>query len=184
MMVTIYLGNATVGKVLNKDVATSILCEAEMLRNNSNLILVAENRDNKYYLVKETNTVIMHVEDDFCILTDYKVNGKNLVDMMLKEHYAVYQVYGRDWVKNSATSQLVGYDIKLALYGKGCRPDGMTLDHRDATFDEREKVKQFSANNVNDGSHRVRVIIYSPDGLDQFIDLIVRNEQKPGGLYF
>ena len=183
MYVTIYMGDEPTGKVLNKNVATSILCDVEILRKNPQLELVAECRDNKYYLVKETNTVLFHVEEGFCILTDYKIGEKNLAELMQQEHYGVYQCNGRDWVKNTATSRLIGYDIKEFVTGQSGRPKGMTLDHQAETFNEMEKNKNFSANNVNGGSHRVKVLIISPAGLEELIAKIKDNDGKSGGLF-
>jgi hypothetical protein len=174
----------TVVKELHKEHATSILCREELLRHNSRLVLVGQNRENMYYRVKNTNTVLLHIEDDFCVLTDYVINGNNLVQKMQQEHYGVYQLARRDWVKNSATSRAIGYDIKIILHGIGCRKSGMTLDHEDATFDEREKVKSFSYSNFNDGSHRVCVSICTQGGLNQFIDRLIQNDSSPKGLYF
>uniref|UniRef100_UPI004056CC48 hypothetical protein n=1 Tax=Acetatifactor sp. TaxID=1872090 RepID=UPI004056CC48 len=183
MVVTIYLGEEPTGKVLDKNTATSILCDDAMLGREKQLKLVAECRDNKYYLVEDTNTVLLHVEEGFCILTDYMVGEKNLAQLMQQEHYAVYQCNGRDWIKNSATSRLVGYDIKEFVTGQSSRPQGMTLDHQAETFNEMEKNKSFSTNNVNGGSHRVKVVIDSVEGLEELIAKIKENDGKSGGLF-
>lgn len=183
MLVTIYLDEENRGKMLNKNVATSILCDEVLLSKNSELELAAECRDNKYYRVKGTNTVLLHVEEGFCIFTDYMVGEKNLAELMQQEHYAVYQYTGRDWVKNSATGRLVGYDIKEFVTGQSGRPQGMTLDHEAETFNEKEKNKNFSENNVNKGSHRVRVEISTNENLQQLIEKIKENDEKPGGLF-
>jgi len=183
MVVTIYMDEAPAKKVLDKAAATSILCDEAILSKEKQLKLVAECRDNKYFNVEGTNTVIMHVEEGFCILTDYMVDGKNLAEIMCQEHYGVYQYNGRDWVKNSATSRLVGYDIKEIVTGESGRPKGMTLDHEAETFNEMEKNKNFSSKNVNNGSHRVKVVITSDDGLQQLIGKIIKNDNQPGGLF-
>lgn len=182
-MVVIYVDDEPRGKVLDKNIATSIMVEDSLLQNNPNLKMVAACRDNKYYQVTGTETVIMHVEEGFCILCDNKINGINLPLAMQQEHYAVYQSNGRDWVKNSATSRLVGYDIKEFVHGYGARPAGMTLDHEAETFDERERNKKFSSNNVNEGSHRVRVMIYDMNGLDDLIDKIKARGANSGALF-
>lgn len=182
-MVVIYIDEKPRGKVLDKDIATSIMASNELLQANDSLKKVADCRDNVYYHVKDTETVIMHVEDDFCILCDYNVKGKDLPEEMKKEHYAVYQLGGRDWVKNSATGRLIGYDIKEFVHGYGIRPAGMTLDHEGETFDEREKNKNFSSTNYNNGSHRVRVTINSQEALNELIDKIKENENKKGGMF-
>ena len=82
MLVTIYLDEENRGKMLNKNVATSILCDEVLLSKNSELELAAECRDNKYYRVKGTNTVLLHVEEGFCIFTDYMVGEKNLAELI------------------------------------------------------------------------------------------------------
>lgn len=170
-------------KVLDKDTATSILCDVSILAASKRLKLVAECRDNKYYLVDKTNAVLAHIEEGFCILCDCMVNGKNLPAMMKNAHYAVYQGAGRDWVKNSATGQLIGYDIKEFITGQSGRPQGMTLDHMAETFNEMEKNKQFSPTNINEGSHRVQVKIGTADDLNILIDEIIKNDGKPGGIF-
>lgn len=183
MLITIYLEEEPVGKVLDKNCATSILCDDSILSRCKRLELVAQCRDNKYYLVEDTNIVLMHVEDGFCILTDYMVEEKNLPEFMKQEHYAVYQYNGRDWVKNSATSRLIGYDIKEYVTGQSARPNGMTLDHEAETFNEMEKNKNFSKNNFNKGSHRVRVEVYTDESLDELIVKIKDNDGKSGGIF-
>lgn len=152
-------------KTLSKAGATSIIVKKELLENSENLTRVGENRDNVYYLIDDSQSVIMHVEQDFAIICDYVVNGIDLPKRMLQEHYGVYQCRGRDWVKNTVTSHLVGYDIKRFLYGKGYQPVGTTLDHVSATFDERDKYKEFSRSNVNHGSHRVQIIVRTQEEL-------------------
>lgn len=182
MYILIYVEEEQPKKVLNKNASTSILCDEAQLSKCGQLKLVAECRDNKYYLVNGTNTVLLHVEEGFCILTDYMVGKKNLAKLMEQEHYAVYQCNGRDWVKNSATGRLVGYDIKEFVTGQSGRPEGMTLDHEAETFNEMEKNKSFSADNTNKGSHRVRIVIISREGLQELIEKIKDNDGKPGGL--
>ena len=59
----------------------------------------------------------------------------------------------------------------------------MTLDHEAETFNEKEKNKNFSENNVNKGSHRVRVEISTNEDLQQLIEKIKENDEKPGGLF-
>lgn len=183
MYISICLDDEFKRKVLEKVSATSILCDEAMLEKSEQLKLVAECRDNKYYLVEETNTVLLHVEEGFCILTDYMVGEKNIAELMQQEHYAVYQYNNRDWVKNSATGRLIGYDIKEFVTGQSGRPKGMTLDHLAETFNEMEKNKVFSSNNINEGSHRVKVVIKTEAGLQQLIDKIKVNDGQSGGLF-
>lgn len=182
-MVIIYVDGEIKRKELDKDTATSILVEEVLLQDNKDLQLVAQCRDNIYYHVIGTETVIMHVEDGFCILCDNMVNEISLPSLMQKEHYAVYQSSGRDWVKNSATGRLIGYDIKEFVHGYGVRPAGQTLDHEAETFDERERNKNFSSHNINEGSHRVCVKIYDRVGLDKFIDMIKTQGNQAGSLF-
>lgn len=156
-------------KTLSKAGSTSIIVKKELLENSENLTRVGENRDNVYYLIDDSQSVIMHVEQDFAIICDYVVNGVNLPQRMLQKHYGVYQFCGRDWVKNTVTSRLIGYDIKRFLYGNECQPDGTTLDHVSATFDERDKYKEFSKNNVNHGSHRVQIIVRTQEELNRLL---------------
>ena len=61
-------------KKLDKATATSIICSTDFLDNSDRLQRVADNGSNIYYRVNETNTVIMHVEEDFCIVTSYMVD--------------------------------------------------------------------------------------------------------------
>lgn len=182
-MIVIYFDEEKRKKELDKDIATSILCNVAILEANKKLKLVAECRDNKYYLVDKTNTVLMQVEDEFCILCDYIVDEKNLPIVMKNAHYAVYQSNGRDWIKNSATGQLIGYDIKEFVTGQSGRPQGMTLDHVAETFNEMEKNKQFKTDNINEGSHRIQVKISTEDDLNVLIDKIIQNDGKPGGIF-
>lgn len=132
---------------------------------------------------------IMHVEADFCIITDYKVMVYNqpgvvcsLPNMLSASHYAVYQVLNglggsRDWVKNSATSQLIGYDIKTLIHGPGCAIAGDQLEHLSWTLDERELFKSFGPNKERD-SHRIRTEISTMDELDQLIDKIIESDRN------
>ena len=184
-MVIIYLDDETRGKVLEKKIATSIMADNSLLENNNLLERIASCRDNVYYHVKGTNAVIMHVEEGFNILCDYTVNGKCLPEIMKEEHYAVYQLNGRDWIKNSATGRYIGYDIKEIVTGQSGRPKGTTLDHEAETFDEREKNKMFKTNNFNNGSHRVRVEIRSQEELNDLINKITHddNTNHHGGMY-
>ena len=182
-MIVIYFDEEKRRKVLDKDTATSILCDVAILAACEKLKLVAECRENKYYHVDNTNTVLMHVEEGFCILCDHILNEKNLPILMKNAHYAVYQSAGRDWIKNSATGQLIGYDIKEFVTGHSGRPQGMTLDHKAETFNEMEKNKQFSPDNINEGSHRIQVKIGTEDDLKDLIDKIIQNDGKPGGIF-
>ena len=60
-------------KVLEKDIATSIIISTELMRKCEELKLLTTNRENEYYHIKQTNLAIAHIEKDFCCLTDYMV---------------------------------------------------------------------------------------------------------------
>lgn len=187
-MGVIYL-NEKEPKVLVHEVATSIVCSIKLLEENKRLEKVAEERENIFFHVKETNTCIMHVEEELCILIDYKVRVYNepdvecsLPSLLSAAHYGVYQTINtpggnRDWVKNSATSQLIGHDIKRLLHGPGCKIAGMQLEHLSWTLDERESYKEFGPNKERD-SHRVRIEIFNMEELDWLIDKIIESEQS------
>ena len=172
-------------KVLIKKYATSILCEKKLLDQSQRLEIVGENKDNVYYWIKGSNSVIMHVEDDFCILVDYMVevynqtNKCSLPNLLEKKHYTVQQIRGRDWIKSS--SNKIGYDIKSIIHGIVTRPPNMTLDHLAETYDEREKNKEFSKN-INHGSHRVIKVIGTMKQLDELIDRVIYSEKKKAGI--
>ena len=177
-------------KILNKGVATSIICSETLLNNNIDLDFVADNRENKYYNVIGTNVVIAHIEDDFCILVDYMVrtynssNTVSLPNMLSAAHYGVYQSESnkanRDWVKNTVTGKLIGYDIKEIIHGNGVKVAGSSLDHLVETLNELEKNKQFSTMNWNSGSHRFRLEIKSQDDLNDLILRIRKMDSQPG----
>ena len=69
-MGVVYL-NERAPKVLEQEQATSIVCSNDLLSQNSRLRKVADLRDNVYFHVSGSNACIMHVEEDFCIVTDY-----------------------------------------------------------------------------------------------------------------
>lgn len=183
-------GEFEMAKVLNRDVATSIVCPTVLMHNNIDLDLVAENRENKYYNVIGTNVVIAHIEDDFCILVDYMVrtynssNPVSLPNMLSASHYGVYQtennLANRDWIKNTVTGRHIGYDIKEIIHGNGVKVAGSSLDHLVETLNELEKNKQFSTTNWNSGSHRFRLEIKSQDDLNDLILRIRKMDSQPG----
>lgn len=176
-------------KVLAPEVATSILCGNDLLSQNSRLQKVAALRDNVFYHVDGTNACIMHVEADFCIITDYQVTVYNqpgvmcsLPNMLTASHYGVYQTTNtpggnRDWVRNSSISELIGHDIKRLIHGPGCKIAGMQLEHLSWTLDEREAYKEFGPNKERD-SHRVRVTISTMGELDWLIDKIIKSDSS------
>lgn len=175
-------------KVLAPEQATSIICSNDLLSQNSRLRRVVTLRDNIYYRVDNANVCIMHVEADFCIITDYQVTVYNqpgvicsLPNMLSASHYGVYQTLNspggsRDWVKNSSTGELIGYDIKKLIHGPGCNVAGGQLEHLSWTLDERELVKSFGPNKERN-SHRVRFEITTMDELDWLIDKIIESDR-------
>lgn len=187
-MGVIYL-NEKATKVLEKEQATSIVCSNDLLGQNSRLCRIVTLRDNIYYRVDNTNVCIMHVEAEFCIIIDYQVTVYNqpgvicsLPNMLASSHYGVYQTLNypggsRDWVKNSSTGELIGYDIKKLIHGPGCNVAGAQLEHLSWTLDERELVKDFGPNKERD-SHRVRVEISTMNELNWLIDKIIESDRN------
>lgn len=188
-MIVIYIDEEPKRKVLNKKVATSVICSREKLERSGKLKKVAESQDNMYYSIEDCNACIMHVEDDFCIIIDNLVNIYNepnkkcsLPALLAAGHYAVYQTINspggnRDWIKNSGTSELIGYDIKNLIHGPGCKVAGTQLEHLSWTLDEREAHKIFGPNKARN-SHRVKVEIETMEDLDWMIDKIVDSEKN------
>lgn len=182
--------NTSKSKILDITTATSIILPREIADNNEELIIVASNRDNIFYHVNNSNTVIMRVEEDFCILVDYKVdtykdNDVCLPKMLSAAHYGVYQLKGRDWVKQTnGNNRIIGYDIKELIHGGGYKLVSSTLDHKFETYDEREKAKEFSECNYNKGSHRRKIVISNMNELNALIQRIQENENEEGGLYW
>ncbi|MCR5836427.1 MAG: hypothetical protein K6G88_07965 [Lachnospiraceae bacterium] len=177
-------------KILDKQVATSILIDRELLNNCPDLRRVAQNGENVYYNVIGTNTCIMHVEQCFCILTTYltktfkDVEDVNLAWMMSANRYGVYQLpCGRDIVRNTLTRRSVGYDILEMVYGNGVRTRGTTQEHYVETWNEKMENIAFITDNVNRGSHRVKVEIYTIEDLEELIDRIKKMDGKRGWLY-
>lgn len=172
-------------KVLYKEKATSILVDKALLEGNGSLTKLADNgRDNCYYVVNDTNVCILHVEDGFNILVDHYIKNKDIVGELSKNNYGVYQDgYNRDWIKNTATRCLIGYDIKRIAYALPKR-DGFELDHMAETFNELDKNKRFIPREMNVGpSHRVKIEIFGQDDLNDLINKIRKNEGKVGGIF-
>lgn len=177
------------GKLLRKCTATSILCETTVLEECNRVRLVAENEDNKYFHIIGSNSVIMHVEDSFCILLDYKVQTFNssgemwdLTMMLSARHYCVYQINNRDWIMNS-NSRAIGHDIQDLVHGNGAkmaREKGMTLDHGAETYNEKLVNCKYKNMNVNEGSHRRRENIQSQEELEGVVDRVIQKGETPG----
>ena len=179
------------GKVLCKCNSTSIICNVDLLDNNSGLELVAANRDNRYYHVKGSNSVLLHVEEGFCILVDNMVQTYNsgeeeysLPRMLSAQHYGVYQsVDGRDWVKGTSSNRAIGHDIQDLVYGNGAkvaREHGETLDHGAETHNEKLVNCMYKPDNTNNGSHRIKRVLDTPEKLDEYIDAVITKGENPG----
>ena len=171
-------------KQLDKSRATSILCSKELLDNCEELTCVAQNRDNVIYHVKDSNICIMHVEDSFCILVDYMINGVNIPDFIVQDHYGVYQSV-RDWVKSTTrANKLIGYDIKERLYHTPYTK-GYHLDHQAETFNELDKSKRFIPGSLNQNgySHRRCRDINTMEELECLCERIRQIDKLPGGHY-
>ena len=183
-------------KLLRKCESTSILCDRKLLDENNRLTVVAENRDNVYYKVLETNSVIMHVEDGFCILTEDRVqvydkdNQCSLPVMLSAFHYGVYQIQRmnkkRDWVKRD-DKNTIGNDTRTIIHGETAvtmaRAQGMTLDHGAETWNEQSKHGSFKVDNRGK-SHRVCVDIRTQEDLNAFLDDIITYGGTNDGIYF
>lgn len=182
-------------KVLEKDIATSIIISTELMRKCKELKLLTINRENEYFHIKGTNIVIAHIEDDFCCLIDYKVTTasnpeelQSLPHMLSAVHFAVYQNKNRfgasrDWIENSANNIKIGYIIKFLIHGKGCKLCGQTMDHGAETWNELDANIQFKYGNINEGSHRHPIFINTMAQLLQFVEAIRKYEKSGGSGY-
>ena len=185
------------GKVLDKDVSSSIVCDNDLLNSCADLNKIAENGYNSYYGVLGTNICIMHVECGFCILVDDYVNIYNEPDavslpkMLVATKYGVYQVKGdrtyRDWIKCTKNSRPIGHDIQDIVYGNGAtiaRKNGLTLDHGAETCNELIANCKYKDNNFNNGSHRVCVKITNEKELKILIEKIKKYDDNGGTGFF
>ena len=182
-------------KVLEKDIATSIIISTELMRKCKELKLLTINRENEYFHIKGTNMVIAHVEDDFCCLIDYKVTTasnpeelQNLPHMLSAVHFAVYQrknesASSRDWIEGSANNMKIGYAVKFIIHGEECRLKNQSMDHKAETWNELDANTEFTYNNPNDGSHRVQKFINTMEQLLELIE-VIRQYEKSGGIGF
>lgn len=161
-------------KKLDKNVATSIMCsDADILSKSVDLQVVNTNKDNMYYRIIGSDFVIMHVQCGFCVVVDYKVKGINIPCALSQNHYGVYQVDGRDWIRNTSKKCTIGDDIQRivdANYARKCRENKMTIDHEAETFNELFRNCKFKGTNVNDGSHRRTIWIDTDEKLQGFIN--------------
>lgn len=180
-------------KTLRICISTSIICSVNLLDGNSRLSLVAEKGNNRYYHIEGSNSAVMHVEQDFCILLDYMVKTYKSGDtefslpcMLSARHYGVYQNdQARDWVKGTSGSRPIGHDIQDLVYGDGAelaRKQGYTLDHGAETHNEKTVNCHYKTReeNRNDGSHRIRRVLDTPAKLDAYIDAVIAKGENQG----
>lgn len=178
---------------IDKETSTSIICRLELLESNNRLKLVARKRDNRYFLVKGTNSVIMHVKEDCCILLNYMVHTHNSEDkqnlsvILSIRHFGVYKEKKRDWIKDTATSEILGHVIQKIVYGdvvvEDYKKQGMTLDHGAETWNEKIENCMYKKDNWNNGSHRIPVRIENQNQLNILIYKIIKMDGKEGYLY-
>ena len=189
-----YVCNETLrGNVLCKIVATSILADLELLEANTRLQKVAENGENKFFLVENTNSVIFHIRDQYCILVDYIIENTLIIlpnELKKYKFYISRQVTEdknpRDWTKTG--SKYIHYLIREIVYGcnyvRIFRNLNCTINHEAETYDERLKNSRFVTSDKNRKSHRLIVDIKTMGDLDDFIDDIQQNEGVDDGIYF
>ncbi len=177
-------------KILDRRTATSILCSEKILSNCTRMKKVAGNSYNSYYNIIGTNTCVAHIEQDFCILTSYLTdtysdNQKvSLPKMLSLNRYGVYQSSARrDFVRNTTTTRAIGYDILEIVYGNGVRTAGKTQEHYVETWNEKLENIEMIENNINHGSHKIKIEIKNEDDLRDLISRIERCDGKRGWLY-
>jgi len=181
---TLYEDESILFKTLDPSIATSILCHSGILHSDKKLICLGSNKENEVFRVNDTNICIMHVECSFCILVDYMLDDIYIPGKILENHYGVYQSQNcRDWVKNTKSGELIGYDLKE--YGKkSIRKSGQSLDHWAETFNELDKSKRFIPKQDNAGpSHRRKICINNNEDLEWLIERIRFIDREPGGTF-
>lgn len=177
-------------KILDRKTATSILCGEKLLDNCPRMKKVAGNWYNNYYNITGTNTCIAHIEQGFCILTSYLTDTYsdnqqvNLPKMLSLNRYGVYQTRARrDVIKNTTTSRNIGYDILEMVYGNGIKTAGKTQEHYAETWNEKLENIDMIEDNINHGSHKIKIEINDEDDLRDLISRIERCDGKRGWLY-
>lgn len=186
--------------------STSILCNRELLKNNTRLEFICSNGENEYYHVKGTRAVIMHVEEDFCILMDYgakihmdepegneeTVITVDLPQELCKYKYTMQRMGGRDCVVGN-NNRRISYDIIEIFLGKEeidfLKSNELIIGYRKETYDESFANFTKEREEVNiDKSHHVRVKITSMEILNLFIDDIfvaeTRFDRDFDGVYY
>ena len=182
-------------KILRYARASSILCSEKELEKNKQLQLICQNQHNKYYYVRNTNTVIMKVEDKFCILIDYKVcisKNKKVGVLAFELAQYLYYVYQKDNtdrdIVNRGTNGHIAYDIQEIIHGTqqvlSWKEQKYTVDHEAETYNEKAEHTRYKEVNFNHGSHRLGVWIENQRDLNVFIDDIRISEQQQNGVYY
>ena len=186
------------GKKLFTDLSTSIQVNVDLLENNERLVRVPGTEtnvdENRFYLVKDTNTVIFHVVRGYAVLVDYIVDRKKIINLPCELSKYPFHISitaakdknQRDWVKtgNANISYIIRDIIHGTWYTKLNRKFKRTINHEAETYDERLKNSRFVSKDKNRKSHRVRVEIKTMEDLDDFIDDIQQNEGVDDGIYF
>lgn len=186
-------GKQTGRKTLCRANATSILCDDPLLSSNRRLKLVCQKGNNKYYWLIGANTVIMRVEDQFCILIDHTAHicriGKMgiLLYELMQHEYHVYQRNNRDYVIRGI-NQKIAYDIQEIIHGQNqvsqLKSQGWTVDHGCETYNEKVAHTGYKAYNPNNGSHRVGVVLNTHKELNAFLDDVFESEKEQNGVYY
>lgn len=171
--------------------SSSILCDTMLLDMNDRLELVSRNgANNKYYHVKESNTVIFHVEYSFCVLIDYiffaSPEEKVYIPLQLaKNIYHMNHYSGRDWCRSG--NNYLGYSIYKLIYGQEYidmkRSQGLTFDHMAETYNEKLFNTEFNTNAV-EHSHQVKVDIKEMMELNLLLDDIIMADINHNGVYY
>ena len=181
--------------------STSILCNRELLQSNERLKLLCSNGENEYYLIdyniKGNYSVIMHVEEGYCILVDYKEivyddekEEKIIVDIpqeLCKYKYTIQRKDGRDSVIRDENQTITDDIGEIILSNRFKREHGYITSYLRETYDERLcSVSSLfrKGEDINLKSHHVRVKITSMDILDTFIDDIILSTTWFDGVYY
>lgn len=169
-----------------------IVCGKELLENSEELEVVAGNGLNTYFKIKNSNTVIVNVEDDYCVLCDYcyEKNQINLCDKLERFRFTMQVTKGntkneRAYVK-CGTQYFHEYIHRIA-YGDDfvdeCKSRGLSLDHLAETYDHRLSHTVYNEN-MRRKSHRVQLNIRTSKELAVLISDIRNTEAQKTGLYF
>lgn len=174
--------------------ATSIICSESLLSESTRLTQIYPNAQNKYFLIIGTNTVIMMVESEFCILIDYqqyidRIGTIGVIPYeLINTKYTMQRINNRDWTIKSGKGTRIAYDVQEIIHSKqkvGIWKDHKySVDHSCETYDERAAHTYLTHHNPTDKSHRVRVELNSQNDLNDFIDDIFTAEKQNDGVYY